>query len=148
MYADYEYYVGTYLGDLLTSDNAAKWLDRASDELDARTFGRLQTSFPVDDYSIKRVKNATCAVAESLYQRDLAMRSSAASVSQDGTVNPPVKSLSSGKESISYADGFQQVSSGAYRAVIGSILTDSLAGAVDANGVSLLYAGREANRVR
>lgn len=149
MYADYEYYVQSYRGDILTADNAAKWLDRASDYIDGRTLGRLQTDFPVDDYSIGRVKKAVCAVAEEMYQQDLLLQASSAVAKTDGSVSPPVKSITSGKESVSYgADGYAQAASGAMNRINDSIIGAYLAGAIDGNGISLTYMGREGRYVR
>ena len=148
MYADYEYYVQSYRGDILTADNASKWLDRASDYLDGRTFGKLQTSFPVDDYSIGRVKKAVCAVADELCQQSLLMESSSATI-KDASIIPPVKSITSGKESVSYStDGYSQAASGALNRINDSIINAYLSGAIDGNGVSLLYMGREGRYVR
>ena len=45
-YADYSFYTGSFFGDVLTAQNANKWLELASDELDNLTFGRLTFAFP------------------------------------------------------------------------------------------------------
>ena len=45
-YTDFAFYGSGYFGDALTEETSPKWLERASDELDAITFGRLTFAFP------------------------------------------------------------------------------------------------------
>ena len=153
MYADYTYYVDEYYGDILTAQNADRWLTRASREIDGRTYGRLETAFPTNEYSITRVKDAVCAVAEALCQIDLLQKASAATVNEDGSARLPVTSISSGKESMSFGSSGSSFSAaandtGTREKLIGGIVTDYLRSAVDANGISLLYAGKEGKNAR
>lgn len=61
IYADYEYYNGTYYGKMAEED--FKRLSRqASTYLDHVTFGRIQTV--TDEKIIEKVKDACCAVAD------------------------------------------------------------------------------------
>ena len=46
--------------------------ERASDFIDRLTFDRLADGLPSDDRQQKRIKKAVCAVAEMLYQIDVA----------------------------------------------------------------------------
>lgn len=60
MYADYAYYQGTYLGDLLTETQWPAAARQADAWLDRLTFGRLHRGAPADD----AVRMACCAMAE------------------------------------------------------------------------------------
>ena len=148
-YAGYEDYLGLYYGDVLTEDNADKWLDRASDELDTITRGRLTFAFPEVDAHANRVKKAVCAMAEALLQIDRQAMASAPQIAKDGSYRGRVTSVSSGGESISYAAAGKEAS--VYAAAAASddakaelmtgIAARYLSGIPDANGVNLLYAG-------
>ena len=150
MYADYSFYTGTYYGDTLTQDNASKWLDRASDYVDNITMHRLETAFPTVEADAVRVKKAVCAVADALYFIDAQRRAGAASLNADGKLTGAIASMSSGKESVTYATGG---TASVYSAAASNATTaDSytmhvaetyLANVPDANGVNLLYAGVE-----
>ena len=86
MYADYSFYTDTYHGDTLTSSNAVKWLDRASDYVDTITYRRLETAYPTAEADDVKVKKAVCAVADALYFIDAQRRAGAALVNADGKV--------------------------------------------------------------
>lgn len=150
-HADYAFYTGTFHGDMLTAENADKWLERASDEVDHLTFDRLSSAFPTVEAHVVKVKKAVCAVAEALCCIDEQRRAASAQKAADGTYKAAVSSISSGKESISYAVSgaaaasvyaAAAASAEAQAALIGSIAAKYLAGVPDANGVNLLYAGR------
>ena len=66
MYADYTFYQNQYFGDVLTNDNANKWLDRASDYVDVITFHRLDKAFPTDEHDAMKVKKAVTAFGRPL----------------------------------------------------------------------------------
>lgn len=150
MYADFSFYRNTYYGDTLTENNANKWLDRASDYVDTITFHRLETAFPTDESHAVKVKKAVCAIADALYFIDTQRKAGAASIGADGKATGAVASISSGKESISYATGG---TASIYSAAAGnaavqdsytmSIAEKYLANIPDANGINLLYAGFE-----
>ena len=153
MYADYGYYVQSYRGDILTADNADIWLDRASDELDVVTFHRLRNGLPDDTYYQNKIKKAVCAIAENLYQVDALQKATAASVDKNGTVRGPVSSISSGKESISFGASASVYSKAASSALdeginIQGIAARYLRGVPAADGVLLLYAGKEGSYAR
>ena len=148
-YADFTFYGSSYFGDTLTEETAPKWLERASDELDAITFGRLTFAFPTVEAHAAKVKNAVCAIAEALYWIDVQRRASSAQKAEDGSYHGAVASISSGRESISYSAGSANssvyaaaaTSAEAQTILIGSIAAQYLANIPDANGVNLLYAG-------
>ena len=148
-YADYSFYSGSYYGDVLEPNTSAKWFEMASDELDAFTFGRLSFAFPTVPSHADKVKKAVCAIAEALYFIDSQRRAGTAQKAEDGTYHGAVASISSGKESISYAAPSatasaytSAASSEAERAkLIGNIACKYLANIPDANGINLLYAG-------
>lgn len=104
-YADFTFYGSGYFGDTLTEETAPKWLERASDELDAITFGRLTFAFPTVEAHAAKVKKAVCAIAEALYWIDVQRRASSAQKAEDGSYHGAVASISSGRESISYLTG-------------------------------------------
>lgn len=148
-YADYDFYKNSYCGDVLTEDNAKKWLTRASDEVDMITFHRLASGFPTVDGHAVRVRKAVCAVAETLYRVDEQRQAMAAVKDGQGNYHGPVTTVSSGRESISYASNAAASSvyakAAADNAALGALILGDvaryLAGVPDANGVNLLYAG-------
>lgn len=150
-YADYTFYSGTFYGDTLTEETANKWLERASDELDALTFGRLTFAFPTVDAHAAKVKKAVCAIADALCCIDEQQRAASVQKSENGGYHGSVSSISSGKESISYAAIGSNASASVYAAAAASsevqtallrdIAVRYLANIPDASGVNLLYAG-------
>ena len=149
-YTDFTFYTDTFYGDVLTEDNADKWLERASDELDAITFRRLFTAFPTDADHVVKVKKAVCAMADALLLIDLQRKAASAQQAADGSYRGAVTSISSGKESISYAvNGAASASvyaaaaasAGAQTSLLCDIAATYLSNIPDSNGVNLLYAG-------
>lgn len=150
-YADLTFYQDEYFGDLLTEDNAAKWLERASDWLDVLTRGRLTFAFPTVSGHIAKVKKAVCAMAEALFSVDEQRKALMVQKAADGSYKGTVASISSGKESITYLSGSSATSSSVYAAAAADseaetkLVLDTavmyLAGIPDANGINLLYAG-------
>lgn len=82
VYADFEFYDETYLGDTIPEDEFPKYAKRASEWVDYATFNRIermnQEEIPED------VKEATCAVADRLYAYNHADNRDKASESNDG----------------------------------------------------------------
>lgn len=150
-YTDHTFYSGAFYGDVLTADNAEKWLDRASDEVDHLTFGRLISAFPTVEAHAVKVKKAVCAIAEALYRIDEQRKAALVQKAADGSYHGAVASISSGKESISYVSGSNATASSVYAAaaadtvaqaaLIRDIAAAYLANVPDANGINLLYAG-------
>ncbi len=148
LYADFEFYLNAYHGDMLTGNNADKWLDRASDCIDRMTFRRLEKSFPVAECDVLRVKKAVCAVADALYMIDIQRKAGAAKAESDGHITGAVASVSSGRESVSYATGgtasvysAAAASTAAADSYIRNAAETYLANVPDKDGVNLLYAG-------
>lgn len=147
-YADFDFYTNDYHGDLLTAENAEKWLGRASDEVDCLTFDRLARAFPVVERHVEKVKKAVCAIAEALFQIDQQRQALGAQKAADGSLRGAVASMSSGRESVSYSTGATGSSIAAAAAseadrlqLMQSIAVRYLANVPDACGVNLLYAG-------
>lgn len=148
-YADFAFYRDTFYGEALTEENAVRWLEQASDELDALTFGRLTFAMPTVEAHALKVKKAVCAIAETLSYIDAERLAMAAQRAQDGSYHGVVSSVSSGRESVSYALSGAAASSyaaaaaseSARRELIGGVAARYLANIPDANGVNLLYAG-------
>lgn len=151
-YAYPEFYMGEYHGDVLAADfqDILRWLDRASDELDVLTFGRLTFAMPTKEEHVQKVRKAVCAMADALYFIEMQSRAAVAQKAGDGTYRGAVTSISSGRESISFAAG-NSASSSVYAAaaasesarcrLLGGIAAKYLANIPDARGVNLLYAG-------
>lgn len=147
-YTDYGFYKDTYFGEHLTEDTAPRYLERASDEVDNLTFGRLANSFPVDEVHGKKVKKAVCAVADALYLVDTQRKAVAMQQAEDGSYRGAVSSISSGKESISFANGASAsvyavaaANEQAFNKLIADTAVKYLANVPDAKGTNLLYAG-------
>lgn len=150
-YADYVFYSDIFRGDVLTDENADKWLDWASDELDSITFGRLTFAFPTIEAHVVKVKKAVCAIAEVLCRIDEQRRAASLHKAEDGSYRGAVASITSGKESISFASIGSTASASAYVAAAADAAVQMtlvrntagkyLANIPDAKGINLLYAG-------
>ena len=148
-HADYSFYTGTYHGDVLSAENAEKWLDRASDVVDHFTFDRLQTAFPTAEAHAAKVRKAVCAIADALCAIDIQRRAASAQIAADGTYCGAVASKRAGEESVSYAVNGTAASVYAAAAaneterarLLYGIVAEYLANVPDAEGVNLLYAG-------
>lgn len=109
-YTDYEFYTNKYFGDVVPETDFPKYAERASNRIDRITFDRIAHMYPDDSKMDKKIQEATCAVAEALYQIDIAKRASMEAFEriqqEDGTVTGKVvSSVSSGSESRTYATG-------------------------------------------
>lgn len=149
-YADFTFYTDNFYGDTLTETDAEKWLELASDELDAITFGRLTSAFPTENSHVVKIKKAVCAIADALYKVDIQRRAVSAQQTADGTYRGAIASISSGSESISYSvNGAASTSiyasaaadTGVQTVLLYNLAAKYLANIPDANGVNLLYAG-------
>ena len=148
-YADFDFYVDSFYGDVLTDeDTANKWLERASEHIDALTFNRLVTGFPEVEAHAVKVKKAVCAVAEALYHVEQQRIATAAAKDAQGNVRGAVTSISSGRESVSYSQATntsvyaKAVADGAeMAALIRGIAVQYLSWVTDKHGICLLYAG-------
>ena len=120
-YADYDFYTTSYYGNVVPGGDFLRLAQRASDYIDTITHGNLRYGLPVDEYSLDRLKKAVCAVAEKMYDLELAERNATnaamnsnemVTVGANGKSTGIVTSVSSGSESISYATP-QQIGAGA-----------------------------------
>ncbi len=142
-YANYEFYTNEYQGTMTKAD-FAKWIKRASRQLDVITSRRLLSSYPEDDeYSDQQIKMCVCVLAEKLADVDAFVK--AQSVKADGTAGV-VQSKSAGSESITYAVGESTYSNlakdpGELDKQLWAIAVRYLAFAEDSEGVCLLYRG-------
>lgn len=146
-YADFDFYIETYHGEC-SDDSIKRWLEMASDELDAFTFGRLMSAFPTEISHATKVKKAVCAIADALFQVDIQRKAAAPQKQEDGSYHGAVSSISSGGESISYSkadSGSVYAEAAASKEkefeLVRGLAYKYLAGIPDANGVNLLYAG-------
>lgn len=161
-YADFEFYATTYHGNVVPEADFPRIADRASDFLDVITFDRLIDGLPDNDRAKTKVQKAVCAVAEKLYELELADKqalSAAAggtsSSGPGGATSGVITSRSAGSESISYASPSEMANgaktwSAVYQAagnpqetnkILESAARLYLTGVKDDNGVNLLYAG-------
>lgn len=161
-YTDFEFYATTYHGNVVPEADFPRIADRASDFLDVITFDRLVDGLPDDERAKIKVQKAVCAVAEKLYELELADKqalSAAAggtsSSGSGGATSGVITSRSAGSESISYASPSEMANgaktwSSIYQAAGDETLTNNLlysaarlylTGVRDDKGVLLLYAG-------
>lgn len=161
-YTDFEFYATIYHGNVVPEADFPRIADRASDFLDVITFDRLVDGLPSDERAATKVQKAVCAVAEKLYELELAEKQANAAAQAGGSSGASggatpgiISSRSAGSESVSYAS-LSDTASGAknwsavYQAAGDETLTNNLlysaarlylTGVRDDNGVNLLYAG-------
>lgn len=146
-YADFEFYTETWKGDALSEAAAERYLERASEQLDALTFRRLERAFPEDEADALRVRKAVCAMAEALFSIDRAM-SAGVDANVTGGFGGAIKSVSSGRESITFASpaessvyGRAAADAGEKARLLASIACTYLMDVTDSEGTCLLYAG-------
>lgn len=148
VYTDYKFYKTKYFGDVIDERQAEKWLSLSSDELDALTFGRLINNFPTNEKHAEKVQKAVCAVAEALFRIDEQRQASLAQKGEDGKYHGAVTSISSGRESVSFATSNN---TSAYALAVSNndeqikllrgIAEKYISSIPDSTGVNLMYAG-------
>lgn len=150
MYVDYDFYKNTFGGVLITEERWEGIATRADIFIDRITSNRLQDWPPEKEAAWISVRFAVCALAEAMelvrIQKNQALKSAMAEIvsAQGGRV----KSITSGRESITYADDY---TSTAIAKAAGSPAEEEryyystaapyLANIADARGINLLYAG-------
>lgn len=109
-YVDYGFYTTSYFGSVVPQSDFPRVAERASDFVDTMTFDRLAGGLPSNERSQKRIKKAVCALADKIYELDLAEKNSVSAaggstttVGTNGSTTGIITSVSSGSESISYA---------------------------------------------
>ncbi len=154
MYADFNYYLTEYMGDVMESADFKRYSKKAAKRIDNLTMGKLRFAFPFDENAANAVKDCECELADFLYSLDrytkAAMDSVGTVVQEDGSVRgKTVTSISSGSESISYSASAAVNTelmeaardSKKAEAIMYGIINAHLLLETDANGVYLLYAG-------
>lgn len=152
MYADEAFYLMKYYGKIIPknkSNDIYRFLERASDELDTITFGRLLTAFPTNEAHAAKVKKAVCAVAEVLYRIEEHQKAADAHKDSSGNYVGAISSIKAGEESITYAAvnsaasvySSAAVSTAERNKLIAETAARYIANIPDANGTNLLYAG-------
>nr|DAE80318.1 MAG TPA: Head Tail Connector Protein [Caudoviricetes sp.] len=114
-YADYTFYTKEYFGNAVPESDFPRCAERASDWIDTITFDHIQSEeLAEEEKAMKRIRKAVCAMAEILYQMDLAQRQAINIASCTGATGKGgiITSRSAGSESISYASP-QQMGTGA-----------------------------------
>lgn len=92
MYADYDFYLNVYFGNVISEEDFPRLSTRASDYIRSMTQG---ASDAVDGWQLEAVKKASCAVADVLLDEEIMNASAFSSES-------PVSSESVGSWSRSY----------------------------------------------
>lgn len=113
MYADYEYYIETFYGNVLTSENFDRYASKAGDFIDYITFGKAASNA-----DLPAVKKCCCALAEQYMAIEAVKVAASAKVTSDGII----ASETVGSHSRSFrngVDGAQAVS--AAEAELGNI---------------------------
>ena len=149
-YTDYKFYTKKFFGKTIPESEFREYAERASDCVDNYTMDRL----PENERAEIKVQKAVCAVADEMYKIDQSKKASMDAIGtiqrEDGTVvNKTVSSVSSGNESISYANGNSQ--SNRYTVAATNVQEEKrilleaavsyLFNVTDDNGVYLLYRG-------
>ena len=90
-YATYEFYIQTYKGQLLSTEQFNQFSLEASAYVDIVTFDQAATVVDTgtDTTTIEKIQKATCAIAEELYRQNLSL-------------NGVISSESVGQHSVSY----------------------------------------------
>ena len=161
-YTDFEFYATIYHGNVVPEADFPRIADRASDFLDVITFDRLADGLPSDERAAAKVQKAVCAVADKLYELELADKQAlsaatggTSSSGSGGATSGVITSKSAGSESISYASPSEMANgaktwSAVYQAAGDEEATNNLlysaarlylTGVRDDKGVLLLYAG-------
>lgn len=153
-YTDYKFYTKKFFGKTIPESEFREYAERASDCIDNYTMDRLVDGLPENERAETKVQKAVCAVADEMYKIEQAKKASMDAIGtiqrEDGTVvNKTVSSVSSGNESISYANGNSQ--SNRYTVAANNVQEEKrilleaavsyLFNVTDDNGVYLLYRG-------
>lgn len=153
-YTDYKFYTKKYFEKIIPENEFREYAERASDCIDNYTMDRLVDGLPENERAELKVQKAVCAVANEMYRIEQAKKASMDAIRtiqrEDGTVvNKTVSSVSSGNESISYANWNSQ--SNRYSVAATNVQEEKkllleaavsyLFNVTDDNGVHLLYRG-------
>lgn len=161
-YTNLDFYKTEYWGSMIPDKEFPRFAEKASCFLDVITFDRLADGLPENERAKTKVQKAVCAVADKLYQLELAERQGLSAAAGDsvssgsgGITTGVITSRSAGSESVSYAS-LSEMANGAktwsaiYQAAgdeqaTNKLLSDTakvyLMGVKDNEGTLLLYAG-------
>ncbi len=151
MYADYEFYKNTFGGEMISEEKWASLATRADMFIDRITFNRLQDFSPEKEAHWIAVRFAACSLAEIMdtvrgYKMETNRTATAGGATAQGG---RVKSVTSGRESITYSEGTNSVTA-LYMAAENpteehrlyyETVAPYLSNIPDARGINLLYAG-------
>lgn len=151
MYVDYEFYRDTFGGVAITEERWASVATRADMFIDRITYNRLQDYSPEKEAHWISVRFAVCALAELMdtirgYKAEAHRAATAGGATAQGG---RVKSVTSGRESITYAEGTNAITAlymaaenpaEEYRLYYETV-APYLSNIPDARGINLLYAG-------
>lgn len=68
MYADYDFYLNTYFGNVISEEDFPRLSERASDCIRSATRGLSDT---VDGWQMDAVRKASCAIADALLDEEI-----------------------------------------------------------------------------
>lgn len=146
MYATYTDYIEIYSEDIKEGFNryayeAGRYIDDMTTTLDG--VRKLHVAFPCNPYDATAVKRCECELIHHIADIE---KAGSVSADANGTHGGSIRSVSSGTESITYANEDNQVfkasSDEAYRKTwFNSVIRHYLSGICDRNGVNLLYGG-------
>ena len=158
-YCDYEFYKSEYFGNVIQESDFPRLAERASEKIDSFTFGEMKKvnediiwtrgcPLTLDEYTAKKVKKATCRIAEIIGDIETYEKASRDAIgyekTEEGQRGKVVSSVSSGSESIHY-----ETSANTSNSLVGAVLTDKKAQnqlyydtvKEYLSGTGLLYAG-------
>lgn len=101
MYVDYDYYANDFYGTLIPVSDFKKKAFEASNKVKHYTLGRSE-----DNQDLSSVKNATCSIAELLYEQEQIK----SSINNQTVNNKQIASETVGPRSITYADKSSEIS--------------------------------------
>lgn len=155
-YATFDYCARIYPTITLQDYEAYSW--ESGHEIDRLTSGvdgvkKLKIAFPTDEEDAEAVKRCFCEVLYTLVmigkEKNNIAEAGGTSVINGRVVPSSIASISSGSESISFANNTEKgqyytaaVNNDEKNKLLYSIIRKYLAGACDYNGVNLLYGGR------
>lgn len=97
IFADYAYYSGTYGGDLIPEEKYPSVASKATDRINAATFGRIEKGVPTEHEEV--VKRCCCELAEQIYPITLEAAFTSASGNSSSGI---IASETNSKYSVSY----------------------------------------------
>ena len=160
-YVDYAYYQSLYGDSAIPEADFNRLSGKACRLVDVLTTGidgvrKLAVAFPTDEYDAENVKTCICELVAKLNAFEKAEQSAQEAAgytkTENGLQGKIISSISSGNESISFANGSSGRTETAFDKAVAdrkeqeeflkTIIRYYLSGLRDANGVNLLFMGR------